>query len=96
MEIEKKGNFIFFVDLDDQILDSLNLRKILYVFGVEVAVQVLTENSGSVVAKKNAVWIDHRHYEEDVVLGEDGSVEYFWYKILESPVWHCFAGMRSC
>ena len=82
VQVEKKGNFVFFVDLSHQTLDSFNLRKILEIFIVKIAVKILTKDTSTMIADEDTVRIDHRNDEKDIVICQLRNLQHFRDEIL--------------
>ena len=61
MQIKQKAYLAFSLDIMNQILHMSYLRKELLVLLVEMAVEVLSQYSSSVVAEEHSIWIHHRH-----------------------------------
>ena len=68
MQVKKKCDLVFFINLSNQIINSLDLGKILYIFVVKIAIKILTKDSSSVVADEDPVRINHRYDEEYIVV----------------------------
>jgi hypothetical protein len=93
VEVEEEGDFVFATDTRDEGVGELNFGEKFEVAVLKVAVEVLPQHASPVVAQEDPVWVDHGQDEEDVVIGQDGGIQYFGNEGLEGPVGDGFSGM---
>ena len=95
VKIEKKGNFMSFLNADYVILNCLNFRKKLKISCMKVSIQVLTKNTSTMVTQKYSIWVDHRYNVEVIVVSQKWGLQYSWNKTLKCKIGDSFTRMSS-